>query len=476
MSSPAADGLPLHVDAPTREERAMGLPEIVTRDEWIRTRVALLEREKALTKARDEVAAERRRLPMVEVTEDYRFTAADGSSRTLLDLFEGRHQLIVDHYMFDPDWEDGCMSCAGRVDQYGNTAHLHERDTTIAVVSRAPIEKIERWKHKMGWTFPWYSSYGSRFNFDYGVSFDKTVDDPHYNYRSAGAIVEAHGLAELPTELHGTSVLLRVDDRVFHTYSTYARGTEQVGGTHYYLDMTALGRQEDWEEPEGRATRSARVPTRRERGPRQESADAAVHQRVAGRADHIEATTLTGSSCSQPRASRSDQARRGTRASTNTGAAHHPRATCSSPKDGSSWRSVVGERERRQTTVERSCCSSKAGARSCATESALTSMERKPRQAEQLQAGAAAIRHSAGSGPKNHCEAWSPGVVRAGSRGGLARRAHGARSLCRWVFDGTRSHAPALSRGRRACRSRDGRVCGLDRTARWWWSGDAVGR
>jgi predicted dithiol-disulfide oxidoreductase (DUF899 family) len=123
----------------------MSLPEIVSREQWIGDRRALLKREKALTKARDELAAERRRLPMVAVTADYRFTAADGSSRTLLDLFEGRRQLIVDHYMFDPDWDDGCMSCAGRVDQYGNTDHLHGRDTTIAVVSRAPIAKIERW-------------------------------------------------------------------------------------------------------------------------------------------------------------------------------------------------------------------------------------------------------------------------------------------------------------------------------------------
>ena len=241
------------VETPPREEPAVSLPEIVSSEDWIRARLRLLEREKALTKARDELAAERRRLPMVEVTEVYRFIAADGGARTLFDLFEGRHQLIVDHYMFDPDWEDGCMSCAGRVDQYGNTAHLHERDTTIAVVSRAPIERIERWKHKMGWTFPWYSSYGSRFNFDYGVSFDDTVDDPHYNYRSAAELKAKYGLAKLPSELHGTSVFLRVEDRVFHTYSTYARGTEQVGGTHYYLDMTALGRQEDWEEPNGRA-------------------------------------------------------------------------------------------------------------------------------------------------------------------------------------------------------------------------------
>jgi predicted dithiol-disulfide oxidoreductase (DUF899 family) len=230
----------------------MSLPEIVGRAEWTRRRVALLEQEKGLTKARDELAAERRRLPMVEVLDDYRFTAGDGSPRTLLDLFEGRHQLIVDHYMFDPEWDEGCMSCAGRVDQYGNTAHLWERDTTIAVVSRAPIEKLERWKRTMGWDFPWYSSFGSRFNFDFGVSFDETVTSPTYNYRSA-AEWRTRGLAELPSELHGTSVFLRDGVRVFHTYSTYARGTEQVGGTHYYLDMTALGRQEDWEQPAGRA-------------------------------------------------------------------------------------------------------------------------------------------------------------------------------------------------------------------------------
>jgi predicted dithiol-disulfide oxidoreductase (DUF899 family) len=230
----------------------VSLPEIVTREEWLHARVALLEHEKWLTRARDELSAERRRLPMVEVTEDYRFVGPQGEA-TLLDIFEGRHQLIVDHYMFDPSWEDGCMSCAGRVDQYGKIEHLHERDTTIAVVSRAPIEKIERWKRKMGWTFPWYSSYGSRFNFDYGVSFDETVEHATYNYRSA-AEWQARGMPAPSGELHGTSVFLRVGDRVFHTYSTYGRGTEQVGGTHYYLDMTALGRQEDWEEPKGRAT------------------------------------------------------------------------------------------------------------------------------------------------------------------------------------------------------------------------------
>jgi predicted dithiol-disulfide oxidoreductase (DUF899 family) len=229
----------------------MRLPKIVTREEWTRARLALLEHEKRLTKTRDELSAERRRLPMVAVTEDYRFEGPRGEA-TLRDLFEGRLQLIVDHYMFDPSWDEGCMSCAGRVEQYGNIAHLHERNTTIAVISRAPIEKIERFKRQMGWTFPWYSSFGSRFNFDYGVSFDATIEDPAYNYRSA-AEWEARGMPAPTGELHGTSVFLRDGERVFHTYSTYGRGTEQVGGTHYYLDMTALGRQEDWEEPKGRA-------------------------------------------------------------------------------------------------------------------------------------------------------------------------------------------------------------------------------
>ena len=229
----------------------MSLPDIVSRAEWTRARIDLLEHEKEVTRARDELSAARRRLPMVEITADYRFEGPDGELG-LVDMFEGRRQLIVDHYMFDPEWEDGCMSCAGRVDQYGNIAHLHERDTTIAAVSRAPYEKIARFKRKMGWSFPWYSSHGSRFNFDFGVSFDDAVEHPAYNYRSAEEW-EARGMPRPAGELHGTSAFLRDGDRVFHTYSTYGRGTEQVGGTHYYLDMTALGRQEDWEEPKGRA-------------------------------------------------------------------------------------------------------------------------------------------------------------------------------------------------------------------------------
>jgi predicted dithiol-disulfide oxidoreductase (DUF899 family) len=229
----------------------MSLPEIVSREQWLTARRALLEEEKRLTQARDELSAQRRRLPMVEIDKPYRFVGPDGPA-TLLDLFEGRRQLIVDHFMFDPEWEDGCSSCSGRVDQYGNLEHLHARQTTMAVVSRAPIEKIERFKAAKGWTFPWYSSHGSDFNYDFHVTLDEAVAPTEYNYRS-GAEWAARGLTDLRGELHGTSAFLRDGDRVFHTYSTYGRGTEQVGGTHYYLDMTALGRQEGWEEPQGRA-------------------------------------------------------------------------------------------------------------------------------------------------------------------------------------------------------------------------------
>jgi predicted dithiol-disulfide oxidoreductase (DUF899 family) len=221
------------------------LPPVVSRDEWVVARKELLAKEKELTLARDALSADRRRLPMVEIDKEYVFAGPRGTA-SLLDLFEGRRQLIVDHYMFDPRWDEGCTSCAGRVEQYGNLAYLHARDTTMAVVSRAPLTKIEPFKARKGWTFPWYSSYGSDFNYDFHVTLDERVTPLAYNYRTKQ---EWHQTGkpldfEQPFELHGTSCFLRDGDRVFHTYSTYGRGTEQVGGTHYYLDMTALGRQD----------------------------------------------------------------------------------------------------------------------------------------------------------------------------------------------------------------------------------------
>jgi predicted dithiol-disulfide oxidoreductase (DUF899 family) len=131
----------------------MSLPEIVSREEWLVARKELLAAEKEQTRARDALNARRRMLPMVAIEKDYLFEGPDGTV-SLLDLFEGRRQLIVDHFMFDPEWDEGCSSCSGRVDQYGNLAHLHARDTTMAVVSRAPIDKIEAFKAKKGWTFP----------------------------------------------------------------------------------------------------------------------------------------------------------------------------------------------------------------------------------------------------------------------------------------------------------------------------------
>jgi predicted dithiol-disulfide oxidoreductase (DUF899 family) len=235
----------------------MSLPPVVSRDEWLVARKELLVAEKAATRARDALNAQRRRLPMVAIEKDYVFEGPEREA-SLLDLFEGRRQLIVDHFMFDPSWDEGCPSCSGRVDQYGNLAHLHARDTTMAVVSRAPLAQIEPFKASKGWTFPWYSSYGSAFNYDFHVTLDESVAPVEYNYRDREELAAA-GFPDPQGEVHGTSAFLRDGERVFHTYSTYGRGTEQVGDTHYYLDMTALGRQEDWEEPRGRSTGAPRA-------------------------------------------------------------------------------------------------------------------------------------------------------------------------------------------------------------------------
>jgi predicted dithiol-disulfide oxidoreductase (DUF899 family) len=243
----------------------MSLPRVTSREDWLEAREELLEKEKALTRERDALNVERRKLPMVKIEKDYRFEGPDGEA-TLLDLFEGRRQLIVGHFMFNPEWEDGCPSCsAGAMElSDGLLEHLRIRDTSFAYVSRAPIEKIQRYQEKRGWDFTWYSSYGSDFNYDFKVTVDETVAPPEYNYKTK-AEHEAAGTgyyfdAEQPIEQPGLSCFLRVGDEVFHTYSTFGRGAESLGGSYYWLDLTALGRQEDWEEPRGRAD-SARSAT-----------------------------------------------------------------------------------------------------------------------------------------------------------------------------------------------------------------------
>ena len=243
----------------------MSLPSIVTRDEWSAARRELLAKEKDLTKQRDQLNVDRRNLPMVEIEKDYQFVGSRGPLR-LIDLFEGRNQLIVYHFMFHPEWEEGCSSCTAGTDELspGFLRHLHVRDTTYAMVSRAPLPKLEHWKEQRGWDLPWYSSDGSDFNYDFGVTIDASRGFDAYNFRTLDEFAsmgqESMKTSDQPYDMPGLSCFIQADGRVFHTYSQYARGLESTGGSYYFLDLTALGRQEEWEEPKGRS-RSARAAT-----------------------------------------------------------------------------------------------------------------------------------------------------------------------------------------------------------------------
>jgi predicted dithiol-disulfide oxidoreductase (DUF899 family) len=237
----------------------MTLPKIVTHDEWEAARRALLVKEKAATKARDRLNTERRELPMVEVTKEYAFEGPTGTV-SLLDLFEGRRQLIVYHFMFHPDWEEGCPSCTAGTDELspGFLEHLQTRDTAYALVSRAPRAKLERWRAARGWDhLSWYSTDDGDFSYDFGATIDAGRGYDEFNYRTldeyAALGQESMRDSEQPYDMPGRTCFLQVDGRVFRTYSVYARGLESTGGSYYFLDLTALGRQEDWEEPKGRA-------------------------------------------------------------------------------------------------------------------------------------------------------------------------------------------------------------------------------
>lgn len=232
--------------------RSIDLPKIVSRADWLNARKELLIKEKALTHYRDAVNAERRRLPIVKIEKNYIFDGPTGKAR-LLDLFGERRQLIVYHFMFDPSWDEGCPSCSFLVDNIGHLAHLHARKTSLALVSRAPLAKIEPFKRRMGWTFPWYSSFGTDFNYDFHVTLDEAVAPVEYNYADKAELLRKGETYFTQGESHGLSAFLRYGEDVFHTYSTYARGTDLLAGTYNYLDLTALGRQEEWEEPPGRS-------------------------------------------------------------------------------------------------------------------------------------------------------------------------------------------------------------------------------
>jgi len=222
-------------------------PEIVSSEEWLARRKQLLTHEKEVTKHRDRVNAERRRLPMVKLEKEYTFDAPTGK-RTLKDLFEGRCQLIVYHFMFDPEWDEGCTGCTGFVDALGDLSMLADRDTSFTLISRAPLARLEAYKAKRGWDRPWVSSFGSDFNYDFHVTHDETKAPIEYNYMDKAQLVARRGADGVKGEDHGLSVFFRLGDDLYHTYSVYARGTEGLTDAYSLLDVTPYGRQEDWED------------------------------------------------------------------------------------------------------------------------------------------------------------------------------------------------------------------------------------
>jgi predicted dithiol-disulfide oxidoreductase (DUF899 family) len=230
----------------------MAFPDVVTREQWLEARKQLLVLEKKATRERDALNTERRRLPMVRIEKEYRFEGHDGEV-SLASLFGDRSQLILQHVMFGPDWDAACPGCTAGIDEIsdGILAHLRSRDTAFILVSRAPLDKLEKYRTERGWTVPWYSSYGSDFNYDFQATVDSGRQPLTYNYREEPDMLGDDASTEVP----GVSCFLRDGDQVFHTYSTWARGTDILGSTYSLLDLTALGRQEDWEEPKGRAPR-----------------------------------------------------------------------------------------------------------------------------------------------------------------------------------------------------------------------------
>jgi predicted dithiol-disulfide oxidoreductase (DUF899 family) len=215
-------------------------PAVVSPKKWLTARLALLRQEKAFDRLRDRLSARRRKLPWVKVDQNYVFTTPDGK-KSLAELFAGRSQLIVYHFMLGPDWEEGCRGCSYVSDHFdGAVAHLGARDVTLTAVSRAPLRKISAFKQRMGWKFPWVSSHGSDFNHDYHVSFtpqEMASGKVYYNYG-----LREVGMEEMP----GLSVFARdKPGAVYHTYSTYSRGLDLLIGTYNLLDLVPKGRDED---------------------------------------------------------------------------------------------------------------------------------------------------------------------------------------------------------------------------------------
>jgi predicted dithiol-disulfide oxidoreductase (DUF899 family) len=235
---------------------------VVSRAEWLKARLALLEEEKALTRRSDELARRRQDLPWVRVDKTYRFETDDGAA-SLEDLFDGRSQLLVYHFMFGPDYEAGCPSCSSIADGFdGLVVHLANHDVTLTAVSRAPLAKLQAYRQRLGWSFPWASSLGSDFNFDFNVSFseaqqrDGTVD---YNYQIAGHARDIKPAPEPVVQIAamcgtdastfaqdraGLSTFVLEDGAIYHSYSTYVRGLDGLWGMYQWLDRAPRGRNE----------------------------------------------------------------------------------------------------------------------------------------------------------------------------------------------------------------------------------------
>jgi predicted dithiol-disulfide oxidoreductase (DUF899 family) len=231
----------------------------VTREEWLKQRLELLDAEKAYTRAGDELARRRRQLPWVKVDREYRFDIENGKA-SLADLFRGRSQLLVYHFMFGPDYKAGCPSCSAIADGFdGFWEHLANHDVMLWAISRAPLDKLQAYKQRMGWTFPWASSFASDFNFDYSVGFTEKQQDRGYEYNfhdnppipaDAQGAPDGHAamcgvnLRTYLRELPGMSAFVLKDGEVFHTYSAYARGLDALWGMYPWLDRAPMGRNE----------------------------------------------------------------------------------------------------------------------------------------------------------------------------------------------------------------------------------------
>ena len=224
----------------------IGVHQVVPRDEWLERRRELLVREKEFTRARDELSRQRRELPWVKVEKRYLFDGPDGAE-SLSDLFAGRSQLAVYHFMYPPDWEEGCLHCSFWADHYdGMQVHLNHRDVSFVVISRAPLAKIAEFQERMGWRFKWLSSFHTDFNYDFGASFTRQDVD-------GGAAVYNFGTMEPGmSDREGASIFYRGETGViFHTYSTFARGIDMLNGTYHWLDLMPKGRDEDPDDVQG---------------------------------------------------------------------------------------------------------------------------------------------------------------------------------------------------------------------------------